>query len=154
MHLSPPRSTRACRSATCRKLPRTLTREPPCAMTGPGCPWTGTPPTSSRPTSPEQPAKTAATPVPNRSPGVNVHDRSRTAVLDGSASVGVVCAGRSVTDVLVPFLLEASVIASAKARRQVRGRGQRDLLTGPPERELQGHGRAGREGAGTGGRVL
>jgi integrase len=43
-------SPRACRCGTCRKQPRTLTRAPLCAMTGPAHPWTGMPPTSSPPT--------------------------------------------------------------------------------------------------------
>src|SRR6266851_2289338 len=36
-----------CRCGTCRKRLPTLIREPPCAMTEPARPWTGTPPTSS-----------------------------------------------------------------------------------------------------------
>jgi integrase/recombinase XerD len=51
-------STPASRCATSRKPRPTPTRGPPCAMTGPGPPWTGTPPTSSRPTSPEPPGRT------------------------------------------------------------------------------------------------
>ena len=47
---------RACRCATSRKLPPTLILAPPCATTGPGHHWTGTPPISSPPTSPEPPA--------------------------------------------------------------------------------------------------
>jgi integrase/recombinase XerD len=43
------------RCGMCRKPPRTPTRAPPCGMTGPGPPWTGTPPTSSLPSSPEPP---------------------------------------------------------------------------------------------------
>ena len=48
-------STPGSRSATSRKPPRTPTRAPPCATTAPGPAWTGTPPTSSPPTSPGQP---------------------------------------------------------------------------------------------------
>jgi site-specific recombinase XerD len=51
--LSPPPSTRESRSATCRKPPRTPTRAPRCATTGPAQAWTGTRPTSSLPISPE-----------------------------------------------------------------------------------------------------
>jgi hypothetical protein len=40
-------STPGCRSATCRRRRRTPTRERQCVMTGRGCHWTGTPPTSS-----------------------------------------------------------------------------------------------------------
>jgi integrase/recombinase XerD len=47
--------TLECHCATCRKPPLTRTRAPPCAMTGPGHPWTGTPPISSPPTSPVPP---------------------------------------------------------------------------------------------------
>jgi len=36
-----------CRSATCRRRRRTPTRVPPCVMTGHGCHWTVTSPTSS-----------------------------------------------------------------------------------------------------------
>ena len=39
------------RCATCKRPPRTLTREQRCAMTGPAAAWTGTRPTSSPPTS-------------------------------------------------------------------------------------------------------
>jgi integrase len=42
---SPPRSMPASRYATCRKRPRTRTREPRCAMTEHGSLWTGTRPT-------------------------------------------------------------------------------------------------------------
>ena len=52
---SPPHWTPGSRCGTCRKPPPTLTRAPPCAMTGPAPPWTGMPPTSSPPTSPEPP---------------------------------------------------------------------------------------------------
>jgi integrase len=51
---SPPPSTPRSRSATCRRPPPTPTRGPPCATTGHGSASTGTPPTSSPPTSPEQ----------------------------------------------------------------------------------------------------
>src|SRR5260370_24254849 len=61
-----------CRCGTCRKRLPTLIREPPCAMTEPARPWTGTPPTSSpltllaqrdRPRSPQ--AFRLAEPEPN-----------------------------------------------------------------------------------------
>jgi integrase/recombinase XerD len=54
-HASPPPSTPECRCGTSKKPPRTPTREPRCATTEPGPAWTGTPPTSSPPSSPEQP---------------------------------------------------------------------------------------------------
>ena len=41
-----------CRCATCRRPPRTPTREPRCATTVAGNPWTGTPPISSLRSSP------------------------------------------------------------------------------------------------------
>ena len=41
--------------ATCKKQPHTLTHGRPCDTTGPGCPWTGMPPTSCPPTSPALP---------------------------------------------------------------------------------------------------
>ena len=44
-----------CRCAMCKRLPRTLIRGPRCGMTVPAAAWTGTPPTSSPPTSPEPP---------------------------------------------------------------------------------------------------
>ncbi len=50
-------ATPECRSVTCRKRPRTQIRERRCAMTAPGSPWTGMPPTSSRPSSPEPPGR-------------------------------------------------------------------------------------------------
>jgi site-specific recombinase XerD len=46
---SPPPSTLGSRCATCRRLPPTPTRAPPCATTGRGPAWTGTPPASSPP---------------------------------------------------------------------------------------------------------
>jgi integrase len=42
---------RGSRCATCKRPPRTLTRERRCAMTGPAAAWTGTRPASSPPTS-------------------------------------------------------------------------------------------------------
>jgi hypothetical protein len=45
------------RSATSRKPRPTPTRAPPCATTGHGPAWTGTPPLSSPPTSPEPPGR-------------------------------------------------------------------------------------------------
>ena len=53
--LSPARWMPGCRCAMSRKP----TRAPPCATTGPGPHWIATRPTSSLPTSPEQPGKTA-----------------------------------------------------------------------------------------------
>ncbi len=50
MRSSPPPWTPACRCATFRRLPPTLTRGPRSGMTGPAGAWTGTPPISSRPT--------------------------------------------------------------------------------------------------------
>jgi Phage integrase family len=44
-----------CRCGMCRRLPRTPTRGPRCGTTGPAAALTGTPPTSSRPTSRAQP---------------------------------------------------------------------------------------------------
>jgi len=52
---SPPPSTQECRCVMSRKPPHTRTRGPPCGMTGPAAAWTGTPPTSSPPTSPVPP---------------------------------------------------------------------------------------------------
>jgi integrase len=57
---SPPPSTPGSRCATCRRPPRTPTRAPPCTTTGHAPAWTGTPPTSSPPTSPEQRGSSAA----------------------------------------------------------------------------------------------
>ncbi len=48
---SPPRWTPGCRCAMSKKPPRTLIHAPQCGMTGPVAAWTGTPPTSSLPTS-------------------------------------------------------------------------------------------------------
>jgi hypothetical protein len=48
---SPPPWMPACRCATFRRLPPTLTRGPRSGTTGPAGAWTGTPPISSRPTS-------------------------------------------------------------------------------------------------------
>jgi hypothetical protein len=50
-HSSPPPWTPACRCATFRRPPPTLTRGPRSATTGPAGAWTGTPRISSRPTS-------------------------------------------------------------------------------------------------------
>jgi hypothetical protein len=62
---SPPPWTPGCRCGTCRKPPRTPTRAPRCATTGPTPRWTGTP--SSLPTSPEPPGSTQqATHPPGR----------------------------------------------------------------------------------------
>ena len=55
MHSSPRRSTPGSRCATSRTLPPTPTREPRCGTTGPAPASTGTPPTSSRRLSREQP---------------------------------------------------------------------------------------------------
>jgi hypothetical protein len=54
-----------CRCAMSRKPPRTRTRGPPSGTTGPAAAWTGTPPTSSPPTSQASPGKpSAAAPFP------------------------------------------------------------------------------------------
>ena len=54
---SPQRLAPAYHCETSRKRPPTPTRAPPSGTTGPGHRWTGTPPTSSRPTSPVPPGK-------------------------------------------------------------------------------------------------
>ncbi len=59
--LSPRRSMPGCRCVMCRKPPPTPTRAPRCGTTGPAAAWTGTPPTSSPPTSPEQPGNPLTT---------------------------------------------------------------------------------------------
>jgi integrase len=56
---SPPRSMPGCRCVMCRKPPHTPTRGPPCGTTAPAVASTGTLPTSSRSTSPEQPGNSA-----------------------------------------------------------------------------------------------
>ena len=60
---SPPPSTPASRSATSKKPPATPTLAPPCATTGPESRSTGTPPTSSPPSSPA-PAADRICPAP------------------------------------------------------------------------------------------
>ncbi len=68
--LSSPRpSTPGCRCGTCRKPPPTPTPAPPCDTTGPGRPWTGTPHTSSPPTSPAPPGKPSGDAAPQPCPG-------------------------------------------------------------------------------------
>ena len=53
-----------------------------------------------------------------------------------------------------PFRMGASEIASARARRQARDRGQQRPPRLRPCTSASGHGRPGRDAAGTGGRVL
>src|SRR5262245_45733397 len=57
MRSSPPRWTPGSRFETCRKPPPTLIPAPPCDTTAPAAVWTGTPPTSSPPTSPVPPGE-------------------------------------------------------------------------------------------------
>ena len=79
-----------CRGArgTCRKPHRTPTRAPRCAMTGRGPAWTGTRPTSSPPTSPEQRGRCTITPWKAVWPPSAARlPRPRTAVLRESAPV-------------------------------------------------------------------
>jgi hypothetical protein len=95
MRSSPPRWTQVSRCGTSRKPPPMLTREPRCATTGPAPHLTGTPPTSSPPTSPERPDRppanwyTSAWPDPrqaDRHPNTHHDVRScaRAADLDAS----------------------------------------------------------------------
>ena len=58
---SPPPWTPVYRCVMCKKRPVTPTRAPRCATTGAASPSTGTPPTSSRPSSPAHPADTRLT---------------------------------------------------------------------------------------------
>src|SRR5487761_102275 len=77
--MSPPPSMPGCRCATCRRPPRTPTRAPPCATTGPGRRWTGTPPISSPRSSQEPPGNTPAEAVlpPAPPPPTDVRRKER-----------------------------------------------------------------------------
>jgi integrase/recombinase XerD len=66
------RSTPASRSATYKRLPATPTRERPCATPAAASPWTGTPPTSWRPSSRAPPADPILTDVRRASPSLHL----------------------------------------------------------------------------------
>jgi site-specific recombinase XerD len=73
-HASQRRWTPACRCATSGKQPPTRIPERRCGTTAPGSPWTATPPTSSRPTSPEPPGNATRQPDrPARHPPAGRH---------------------------------------------------------------------------------